>query len=62
MDGVNFIVILLDLEMLVRERIDPSANDAHLVFIQSQIFDAVGVFHDFLDPDGQLLQGKIGVL
>ena len=33
MDGVNLIVILLDLEMLVRERIDPSANDAHLVFI-----------------------------
>ncbi len=62
MYGVNFVMILFDFEMLVSEWVDSSADDAHLVFIQPQIFDAVCVFHDFLHSDCQLLQGKMAVL
>jgi len=62
MYGVNFVMIFFDFEMLVSEWVDSSADDAHLVFIEPQIFDAVSIFHDFFHSDCQLLQGKMGVL
>jgi hypothetical protein len=62
MYGVYFVVIFLHFKLLVRERIDTSADDAHLVFIESQVFDAVGVLHDLFDPDCEVLQREAGVL
>jgi hypothetical protein len=62
MYGVNFVMILFDFEMLVGQWVESSADDAHLVFSEPQIFDAVCVFHDFFHSDCQLLQGKMGVL
>lgn len=35
MYGVNLIMIIFDFEMLVGERVDSSADDAHLVLIEA---------------------------
>jgi hypothetical protein len=61
MYGVDLIVIFLYFELLVGEGVDPSADDAHLVLVQAQVLDAVGVAHDLLHADGQVLQGEGGV-
>ncbi len=52
MNGVDLIVIFFDLELLVSQGVDASADDAHFVLIESQVFDAIGIFHDFLNTDG----------
>jgi hypothetical protein len=57
MNGVDLIVIFLYFELLIREGVDASADDAHLVLIEAQVLDAVGVLHDLLHADGQVLKG-----
>ena len=62
MDGVYFCVVVIYFEVLVAERVDPSADEAHLVLVEAEVLDAVGVLHDLLHLERQLLQGEMAVL
>ena len=52
MNGVYFCIIIVYLELLIAERVDSSADDAHLVLIEAEILDAVGVLHYLLYLQG----------
>lgn len=49
-------------ELLVDERVDSSWNDAHLIFIEAQVLDAVGVVHDVLCLVDELCQWHLFIL
>lgn len=57
MNCVSLLCLLVNFKFLIDKRINSPGNDAHLIFLKSQILDAIGIIHDDLSLSNQLFQG-----